>query len=68
LLWKFAREDGRGLRADDVMAVLTDDGNSYFLLSQFRQEIYVDEDTKTLRWTSTKLYKFLKKECSVSSF
>ncbi|KAM3088257.1 hypothetical protein ACMFMG_002312 [Clarireedia jacksonii] len=64
LCWEFGREDGRGLRADDVMMVLKDDANSYFLLSQFRQEIYVDEETKKLKWTSTKLYKFLKKECS----
>ncbi|KAM3066598.1 hypothetical protein ACMFMF_010104 [Clarireedia jacksonii] len=66
LCWEFGREDGRGLRADDVMMVLKDDANSYFLLSQFRQEIYVDEETKKLKWTSTKLYKFLKKECSFS--
>lgn len=63
---KFGRHDGRGLRRDEIIKVFLDDANSYFVMSQFRQEVHVD-DEKTLKWSTTNLYKLMKKECQVGA-
>ncbi|KAF7922017.1 uncharacterized protein EAE98_008228 [Botrytis deweyae] len=63
LCWEYGREDGSGLLQDDVVEVLTKDANAFFLLSAFREETWVDGEAQTMRWSSTEIYKLLKKQC-----
>ncbi|TGO46108.1 hypothetical protein BOTNAR_0613g00050 [Botryotinia narcissicola] len=63
LCWEYGREDGSGLLQEDVFEVLTKDANAFFLLSAFREEIWVDEEAQTMKWSSTEIYKLLKKQC-----
>ncbi|KAM0131863.1 hypothetical protein ACHAO1_007139 [Botrytis cinerea] len=63
LCWEYGREDGSGLLQHDVVEVLTKDANAFFLLSAFREETWVDGEAQTMRWSSTEIYKLLKKQC-----
>ncbi|RAL59271.1 hypothetical protein DID88_006985 [Monilinia fructigena] len=63
LCWEYAREDGRGLLHDEVIEVLTKDANAFFLLTAFREEIWVDAKVQDMKWSRTAIYKLLKKEC-----
>ncbi|TEY54129.1 hypothetical protein BOTCAL_0243g00220 [Botryotinia calthae] len=63
LCWEYGREDGSGLLQHDVVEVLTKDANAFFLLSAFREETWVDGEAQIMRWSSTEIYKLLKKQC-----